>query len=464
MRTKVFISYSHQDVKWLKRLDPHLKPLVRDENIDIWDDRRISAGSEWREEIQKALDDAKVAVLLISADFIASDFIVNHELPALLNAAEEDGVIILSLIIGVSRFSRYPMLSKFQAINSPDKPLSKLTRPEQDKHLDRLALEIEKAINNTMQQIEPVESKRDDVKFDPVKLGDTTPVKILFSDFVQPDPISIKLAVLAFESGQREFVAEWHPENIQLFDILKRLYEDARNYRNTHSKFHSISSEFVMEFIAAASEPIKSFPEKKEKTAKRIPLLLETLHGFYADSKEIALSKFLILAGYNIYISLAYAIEKAFAVEKNYPKHWQHFFGSYEDAYHKLFEINEPMGKGRLLRLGDKNIDLLVSSKDVDIIAPLSMLLYADSHRKPFNYKFILNYLIPQFELFMASYAPDFRVDSYDPERIWWQRVVDSDNTEIDGDYFKKLRVKNASYFNRLIEEGVIDDRGFQIR
>jgi hypothetical protein len=145
-RTQVFISYSHQDAHWLERLRVHLRPLVRESTLEVWDDTQIQAGAAWRDEIERALTNTKVAVLLISADFLASDFVASEELPALLAAANEEGAIILPLIISPSRFTRTPSLSKYQAVNDPLKPLVSMTRGEQEEVFDRVTERIESAI------------------------------------------------------------------------------------------------------------------------------------------------------------------------------------------------------------------------------------------------------------------------------------------------------------------------------
>jgi hypothetical protein len=146
-RTKVFISYSHKDQEWLDRLKRHLKPLVREGNLDCWDDTHIRPADDWKQEIQNALDTAQVAVLLISADFFASDFIDETELPPLLDAAKAEGVRILPVIISASQFDWNSSLARFQAVNPPDRPLAKMTPADQEDVFNYLAQTIRAAFD-----------------------------------------------------------------------------------------------------------------------------------------------------------------------------------------------------------------------------------------------------------------------------------------------------------------------------
>jgi internalin A len=143
-RTKVFISYSHNDKEWLTRVQTHLKTL-RNEGVyvDVWDDTRIKAGDKWKQEIKRALDESKITILLISTDFLASDFIAKNELPPLLEAAKRNGAVILPLILKPSRFSQHKELSEFQAVNDPARPLIKLEDAEQEEILVKLTDIIE---------------------------------------------------------------------------------------------------------------------------------------------------------------------------------------------------------------------------------------------------------------------------------------------------------------------------------
>ncbi len=145
-RLSVFVSYSHADAAWLERVQVHLRPLVRDEQIDLWDDTRIKAGARWREEIRSALAHARVAVLLISADFFGSDFIATKELPPLLEAERKRGLVILGVHLSASRFDRDQVLSEYQTVNSPGRPIESLARSDQEVVFDALARRIEELL------------------------------------------------------------------------------------------------------------------------------------------------------------------------------------------------------------------------------------------------------------------------------------------------------------------------------
>jgi hypothetical protein len=135
----IFVSYSHTDIEYLDRLRIHLKPFEKKGQIDIWVDTKIKAGDNWKEKINVALNKSVIAILLISADFLASDFIVDNELPPLLKAAEEKGKIILPLIVKPCRFTSDDILSKFQSINDPKEPLSKLNENDKEEMYVRVA-------------------------------------------------------------------------------------------------------------------------------------------------------------------------------------------------------------------------------------------------------------------------------------------------------------------------------------
>lgn len=139
----VFISYSHRDKEYLDRLLVHLKPLEKQGLIDSWVDTRLLAGDKWKKEIDKALKQARVAILLVSADFLASDFIIENELPPLLQSAEDSGTLIIPVILKPCRFARDKSLSNFQSINLPEEPLSFVDENERENIYDTIAQRIE---------------------------------------------------------------------------------------------------------------------------------------------------------------------------------------------------------------------------------------------------------------------------------------------------------------------------------
>jgi hypothetical protein len=147
-RNGLFISYSHEDKDWLTKVQRHIKVLqTMGIAVNFWDDTKIKAGMKWREEIENALASAKVAVLLVSTDFLYSEFISRDEVPALLKAAQEEGATILPLILEPCLYTDYPPLKDYQSVNDPLKePLSKLRRSKQEEILVALSRRIKELI------------------------------------------------------------------------------------------------------------------------------------------------------------------------------------------------------------------------------------------------------------------------------------------------------------------------------
>ena len=152
VRRELFISYSHRDLKWLEQLRTHLKPLERNYNLERWDDSRIKPGDKWLLEIEQALARAAVALLLVSPDFVASDFIDRKEMPSLLEAAQNQGLAILWVPLRPISLKLFPQIEQYQALFSPERTLADMTAVEQDRTLAKISETILETIDKAKQQ------------------------------------------------------------------------------------------------------------------------------------------------------------------------------------------------------------------------------------------------------------------------------------------------------------------------
>lgn len=143
----IFISYSHKDMEWLGRVKTHLKPLARYYSIDEWDDQKLRTSDKWKEEITKALNNATIAILLFSPDFMASDFIVNNELQPLLDNAKNGGVRIMPVFVRPCAMFEESGLSDYQAPSGKERTLIEMNEGEIDRTLMKLVEDIKHFIN-----------------------------------------------------------------------------------------------------------------------------------------------------------------------------------------------------------------------------------------------------------------------------------------------------------------------------
>ncbi len=138
---KIFVSYSHQDERWKDRVVKQLAVLVT-AGLDVWDDRRIAAGADWEPEIARAIADCDVALLLISADFLTSRFILSQEVPPLLERRQDQGVRVIPVIVSPCAWTRIPWLRAIQARPKDGKPVSAMSKNAAEAALAALAGEV----------------------------------------------------------------------------------------------------------------------------------------------------------------------------------------------------------------------------------------------------------------------------------------------------------------------------------
>jgi hypothetical protein len=141
---KVFICYSRKDEEFKEELVTMLSGLQRRRVIDAWQDRRIEEGDKWYQEIQKAMKDCDLAILLVSSDFIASRFIQEEELPRLLKRRMEDGLRVVPIVVRSCMWQSEPALKEIQALPRNGKPVISFQKTNGER--DEVWVEIVKAI------------------------------------------------------------------------------------------------------------------------------------------------------------------------------------------------------------------------------------------------------------------------------------------------------------------------------
>jgi tetratricopeptide (TPR) repeat protein len=139
----VFISYSHKDEKdWKDRVVTHLGVLHAQGLIDIWEDRQIEAGADWHKNIQEAMKVSSIAVILISANSLTSDYILNDEVPPLIERSAKEGVRIFPLVVEPCVWQAVKWLRAMNLRPTDGRPLSDGDENQIDKDLAALTSEI----------------------------------------------------------------------------------------------------------------------------------------------------------------------------------------------------------------------------------------------------------------------------------------------------------------------------------
>src|SRR5439155_24274988 len=124
MAFEIFISYAHEDRLYLKELEKHLANLKRQNIIASWYDGDITPGSEWQSQIMERLNSAQIILLLVSADFINSDFCYGIELQQALAGQDANQARVIPIIVRPVDWKGAPF-AKLQALPTGAKPVTR---------------------------------------------------------------------------------------------------------------------------------------------------------------------------------------------------------------------------------------------------------------------------------------------------------------------------------------------------
>ncbi|MCB1859935.1 MAG: toll/interleukin-1 receptor domain-containing protein [Gammaproteobacteria bacterium] len=145
---KLFLSYSHQDEDLRKELEKHLAVLRRDGVIDIWHDRRIGPGDEFGREISNQLESADIVLLLISSDFLHSDYCYDIEMKRSMERHAEGSSRVIPVILRPCDWKKTP-LGKLNATPTDGKAVTEHTS------LDRGFLDVARAVRTAVEGFYP---------------------------------------------------------------------------------------------------------------------------------------------------------------------------------------------------------------------------------------------------------------------------------------------------------------------
>ena len=145
MAIEVFISYAHEDRGFVEELEKHLGILKRQQIISSWYDGNIVPGTEWESQIMQHLNRAHIISLLVSADFIDSDFCFSVEMTQAIDRHNADLARVIPVILRPVEWKGAPF-AKLQALPSGAKPVTRW--PTHDDAFEDIVLGIRKAIDD----------------------------------------------------------------------------------------------------------------------------------------------------------------------------------------------------------------------------------------------------------------------------------------------------------------------------
>ncbi len=144
---EILFSYAHEDEKLRTRLEKHLSSLKNQQRIEWWYDEKILPGAKWGDSISTYLDKVDIILLLISANFIASNYCNTVELKRALERHEKGEVRVIPVILSPCDWHDEPF-AVLQAVTKNGTPV------EEWSNLDSALLDVAKGIKRVVEDLE----------------------------------------------------------------------------------------------------------------------------------------------------------------------------------------------------------------------------------------------------------------------------------------------------------------------
>jgi hypothetical protein len=267
----VFISYSHKDEEWKDQLRVHLDALQAEDKdfVDPWDDRRIGVGDKWKEEIEGAMDRSSVAVLLISAHFLTSNFILREEVPRLL-ARREKGLNIVPIVVRPCNWQRVSWLSSLQLRPKDGRPLMLGDEAQIETDCAEITREIGMILD--VLRAEPAPAVHGPLVEATVVTSESTAVTVIAKEAKTADAAVRAVASLASTADMPELLESFGRD----LKVASSAIIAITTYKELHDELHTFEA-VPFSDILNEHERIATDSRARENLANRAMTLLGTI-------------------------------------------------------------------------------------------------------------------------------------------------------------------------------------------
>ncbi len=258
----IFISYSHKDEAEKDTLVSHLRVLQHAGLIGVWSDSCIGAGEDWQKKVGQAIDHAKIAVLLVTANFLNSEFILNSEVPQLLRRRQNEEVIIIPVIARACAWRAVKWLQQITVRPKDGTPVWSQGGLLVDEHLSQIAEEILLLLqkqNTTPFLAQPQQTNN----FASVDKAKTGPRRILI---VEDEP-----------SWQRRLSRILR--QIDCLVVTVGDYEQAENLLSTDFSFDLVTIDLNLDKSTCYADGLELALKIREQFQQQLPIIIITGTG-----------------------------------------------------------------------------------------------------------------------------------------------------------------------------------------